>query len=816
MPFSFDNQYQCFIDHDGNYIQHIRIQGINLYGFKTEDQDVFMSAFKMIFNESVGDGQIYSFEIPADVDAYVDDYEYMKNQLNIKNNSDYMKSQILSRNQRRLLETSVTRELVDRIFIIILKDTSYQKLQQRVDDVLRLMSPYNRTEKLSPLEMVKIVYDYYNPYNSMLGDFNVSNSFTSEGDTIPYDIMEYIAPDRLDTPNTLSLDINYVNDNDVMCKVLYVDKYIGNSEPMFPFLSSLSTIPDVEFSLHWFLTDTTKIRKVLDASYKNAAKNQENAKDVDKSIEADKDKQEALKMLNSIVTEGDKGISFSVTIRVKADSKKTLQAYVKEIIDEGKKWNLSLRDGAFAPMEIFTFTAPIGYNKNMDYTFKLCNSPVIAWGYPFIFETLYDRVPLKGNVKGEMRYMPPIYLGNTVQTNGVVFYDNFTLKKDRSSYSEFIVGKTGRGKTTLLMWMIICRFALGYKQFIIDVEGKELNKLTRYLGGSNINCADGNQGRINPLQVRINIPDDDSGEGKISLERIKPLADHIRFLRTFLDSYKGEHAGEFGIIEDSHIEKALEEVYKNHGITYETTAKELVDGYHNDDYPIMLELYNQLIAMKENALKNSLILEQEVNEIRRCIELIRAMAVGADSSMFNGYTNVDLNADIINFDISIINNNMKNRVLKTQYFNILSYIWTNIISSAGDRRIQIYADEFSVIMDPNYTEIMSYFETITKRIRKRYGGLTTATQMISDVLKDEVASYGNAIIQQAEYRFFFGLDPQEVDYLKSNSLIPDSESEFLTRADRGQCYMKVGGQTAMRVQITPERETMKLFRELKD
>ena len=76
---------------------------------------------------------------------------------------------------------------------------------------------------------------------------------------------------------------------------------------------------------------------------------------------------------------------------------------------------------------------------------------------------------------------------------GVLFYDNFVKKDARANYNEFIAGSAGFGKTTLIMWLIKQRYGLGYEQFIIDVEGKELHKLVYELGGQNIDCSDGDK-----------------------------------------------------------------------------------------------------------------------------------------------------------------------------------------------------------------------------------------------------------------------------------------------------------------------------------
>ena len=68
------------------------------------------------------------------------------------------------------------------------------------------------------------------------------------------------------------------------------------------------------------------------------------------------------------------------------------------------------------------------------------------------------------------------------------------------------------------MHLITQRFGIGYQQYSIDVEGTQLKKLTYALGGENIDCSDGDKGRINPLHVRITVPESEKEDEKIPLK----------------------------------------------------------------------------------------------------------------------------------------------------------------------------------------------------------------------------------------------------------------------------------------------------------
>ena len=792
IPIDFDSSTGCFVDRQGNYIRMMKTSGTNLFGLKEQDQIAYMNAFSYIFNPVIGEGQIYSFDIPADVDGYIQNYANMKARLDfINNDSDKVKYDILTDSQEYLEDTAITRELVDRCFIIILKDKDLNKLDRRINEVISTLNMYQKTTALSSQEMIEIVYNYYNP---------AQQEYCRAKWKSQYGVMDAIYPTYMGLydmgfKQCIELDNFY-------CKTKWLASF--KKEPIEALLCYFSTLPNIEFSLHWCPAPQDSIKQDLDKTIKNLDKQLDNAKKASEAKETQKQLSENLEMIEKIVGEGSFAIYFSVSLRIIADSPERLNEICKNLDSEIKKYDVLFRDGLHQPLEMFNLSAPICQNEVENYMLET-TADTMGYMYPFVYEALYDSSSEKDR-NGEVIKYPPVYIGNTINTNGVVFYDDFVRQDDRSSSNEFIVGTTGMGKTMFLMWLIMQRYGLGYKQFIIDVEGKELNKLTYALKGQIIDCANGDIGRINLLEIRFNIPENIENDDKVPLDKIKPLAEHIRFLRNFFDIYKGEDGNKIiTILHDNEIEIALEKLYKiKMNIDYETTAQDILDKYTSIDYPIMLDLYNELV---EERNRISEIDEKRKNILSECIAFIRPLALGADSPIFNGITTVNIDASLLCFDISGLQDNTGSKILKAQYFNILSFIWTKIIANTTGERQKLIVDEFSVIMDKRYPDIMRYFENIIKRIRKRHAGLTTATQQVSDVMKDSVREYGEAIISQSTYQFFFGLGSNGAEYFKDSKIIPKSELEFIQFAGIGDCYFKVGTQTAMRVHITiPDKE----------
>ena len=117
-------------------------------------------------------------------------------------------------------------------------------------------------------------------------------------------------------------------------------------------------------------------------------------------------------------------------------------------------------------------------------------------------------------------------------------------------------------------------------------------------------------------------------------------------------------------------------------------------------------------------------------------------------------------------------------------------------------------------MNPDLKEVMQNFSSISRRIRKRLGGLTVATQQISDVLKPEVKSEGEVIINQSCYQFYFNLGGG-TEYFKDTDILPESALNFIQFANIGECYAKFGTQTAMTTQIIIPPDELEFFERIK-
>ena len=149
---------------------------------------------------------------------------------------------------------------------------------------------------------------------------------------------------------------------------------------------------------------------------------------------------ENIEMVEKLINDGNFPIYFSVSIRVVASSPDLLEESVKAIDKDVKQFNIKFRDGIHQPLEMFNLTAPICQNYVENYMLET-TADTMGYMYPFVYEALYDSTEEIDKDSKEVLYRyPPVYIGNTKNTNGVVFYDNFVRKGDRTNSNEFIVG----------------------------------------------------------------------------------------------------------------------------------------------------------------------------------------------------------------------------------------------------------------------------------------------------------------------------------------------------------------------------------------
>ena len=162
--------------------------------------------------------------------------------------------------------------------------------------------------------------------------------------------------------------------------------------------------------------------------------------------------------------------------------------------------------------------------------------------------------------------------------------------------------------------------------------------------------------------VIIDLPEDDEDENpdlKLDTAGLGDLALHMKTLEIFF----ALKIPSLTDIQKALLKKTLEEMYADFGIVWETDIKNL----SNKDFPIFSDLYELLV--KKAADKEENRKESEINNFEILSCLIRDLAIGADSFIWNGHTNVEASSRITCLDTFDLQNT-SDEVKRTQYLNI--------------------------------------------------------------------------------------------------------------------------------------------------
>lgn len=399
------------------------------------------------------------------------------------------------------------------------------------------------------------------------------------------------------------------------------------------------------------------------------------------------------------------------------------------------------------------------------------------------------------------------YMGKT-KNNRIVRLNMWLRNKDRVNSNWFISGVPGVGKSTAIKLIATKEYALGTKIIFFDPE-KEYMDLCRspYINGDIIDCTGGKSGRINPLQVRTapkvlaeELSEHEKMEDFFEYDTdngTSDLALYIQQLRLFFSLYFGK--SEFSSDIKVMLEKCLIELYKEFNITWDTDISQL----KNEDFPILSDLYN-LISRKIELADS----EYERGVLQKLSNLLYSCAEGADKDLWNGHTTLKSNADFIDLNVSGLLEVDEN-VKRAQFYNITMWAWQQM-SLDRNEKVLFGIDEGYLFVDEDNPELLKFIRNISKRDRKYEGGLMFITHSVVDILDPAVKRYGQAIIDNACYKFIMGTDGKNLEETTKLFNFSEREQTILSSKNRGQGVFMCGG-IRLDLKVDVRTEFLELF-----
>lgn len=764
----FKDVWNNYIFLDNNHIVGgIKIGSINLSLLFDEEQKIKVSQLKKVLNVVDYPIKIFSIDKPINLESNMNTLS-----LKIKSEQNKNKQKLLEEDYDYIQFLNNQKSVVNREFYLIIEEEADNEklLKQKLNDLIQEFSSIGLSSELvSSEEWRELLYVILNPVTSL-------DTFKKDATGITRSFKERIAPTGLK-----------IGERDLVVGDAYVSIVTLHSYPSMVNVGWLGAVANVDHTrmvISISPMNTQEISATLKKSMSEVKSKMINISDYNDQIILNNQMQDYVELVNRIDREHEKFSLLTVNFLCYSDTKGQLEKTKKELKSTLSSYGLGGADLMFEQERAYKMCLPTMYNE-LEKQFGL---PVpmmtIASSFPFIFQNLQD--------DGDA-----IMLGNDA-LGSLLFFDMWKRTNKRNNSNAVIVGKSGSGKSTLIKKLVRGLWCRGSKVIIIDPE-REYRDLCNNVGGAWIDAGTGIAGIINPLEVRHGADEIDEETNE---NHSNDLSRHFQTFRTFIKYYLQD----LSPYELTKIEEVLIEVYKDKGIDFDTDLSKL----KSEDYPIMQDLYNKVLY-KLNIAKRDKDARNVIESLEKISSMLKRATFGADAKIFNGTStiNVDKNTDFIVLDIhSLVDSD--NTILRTQFFNILSWCW-NEISRNRDEQVILVCDESHLLIDPSNPAGADFLKRCTKRCRKYNSAVWTISQNFIDYTADGLERYGQVIIDNSTYLLVMAQGQREIESVQKMMNLSESEVQFLTTAGKGQGLFVIGQGTRMPIQIHLREEEKMLF-----
>lgn len=758
----------------GEYASLIEVKAIDLSLSSKQEKNNFFNYYRSLFHIKDLNLKFYKLDEPINLNY---------NKLNLDRLINKFKNDL-----KRLFLLNESRGLIDELeqnnftvssiyyIVVIAKDTD--TLERQLDEIEDLFS------NIQPKINIEIITNRLEVYKFL------SNLYISDN---PLDLLMWSNIEELIVPLNLTEKTNMlkIDDNEVQLLTIknispFIDELFFEEIFNYPNVRSCLNIKDA--------IDQDELIRWINSQYQFLLSDRSTTKKLSDATELDIKKENYQLLMNDIKSGDEKIKEISLILLITGDRKER-EDTIRDLKKIAKKNRIKLDVPRLRQLETWQ-SYDITTNSLKDYSNYF---PTLTLGAGFSFT--------KASFIDSSGYM----LGVDIHTSLPVFFDPFVITNKRTSHNLAIVSSTGGGKSFTMKKMIVNEYARGTKIFIFDAEN-EYEKLVKANDGEYIDLYSKKGGMINPLQIRY-IPSDEDQETK---ETDCPLAKHLGFLEAFFKSA-------FDNINEKELVMLLailESLYNKKGI-YKNTSINTLQTLKAEDYPIFTDLYNYLPEYKKQV--ESI---EKIKIIDQLQILISRFLTGTDSYLFNSHTSIDLNNDLIAFNLQELLYSGNQRIVNTQILNLLTYLNNSIVGNkivnekreSGDKQhISIIVDEFHLYIDENNNEVIKNFGQLARRCRKYNTNLILSSQCISDFLGNaNVLRHATAIFNNCQYSMVGMLKEDDLKaYLElfKNNPLTDTQIEFLLKAKRGEFLLNIDNKNRIGIKIEATATERKMMGE---
>lgn len=356
-----------------------------------------------------------------------------------------------------------------------------------------------------------------------------------------------------------------------------------------------------------------------------------------------------------------------------------------------------------------------------------------------------------------------ILYGINEHNDSLVIFDRFTLENANA----VVFGKSGAGKSYMIKLEIMRSLMFNTEVIVIDPES-EYEALSHAMGGEYIRFHFGSTTKINPFDLSIYTQTGRGSEEESELNQ-KILSLH-GFFRVVM--------GKLTPTEDALLDRALILTYKQKGITPDPATQ-------TKEPPLMEDLYKVLVGMEEPLA-------------RGLADRIETFVKGSLVGIFDQQTNVEIRNQLTVFSIR----DLEEELRPIAMYLILDFIWTKV--RRDPKRRLLIVDEAWYMM--KYPDSGNFLNSMAKRARKYYLGLTTITQDVEDFLSVDL---GKAIIQNSSIQILLKQSSAAIEKVAQVFYLSEGEQHLLLSSDIGEGLFFAGpAHAAIRVISSPEEHAL--------
>lgn len=552
---------------------------------------------------------------------------------------------------------------------------------------------------------------------------------------------------------------------DNFAKIYTVIKYPKNVK--VGWLSKLSNIPNTISVQLFEPSDNTLLIENMSRGIRQSEMIYDSSKDALIRKRALREIDDGQEILEKVEVKGETVGYMTNMVMVVAEDEETLNKRCKRVESMVCGMQLKMRSLAYCIKQAFQTISPfhIGNEDILNVARRNILMSDFIGGFPFGGGGLNDG-------KG-------FYLAKDTN-GGIVILDTWKRGLDRTNSNYVVMGTSGVGKSTAVKHILLNEYMRGTKILVIDPE-REYKTLCQNLKGDWINVIGKNGQMINPLQIRP-VPLDDEEEEIAGIKDegngLGAMALHIQSIRPFFKLLFPEITHS----QLSILTSCLEDVYNKFNIFWDTD----ITIIPNNKFPIMKDLYEYISNKIEELEKKKI----DLTDYKTVQGLLRDVAVGADSDIFNGYTTVKTDSRCVVLDTFNLQNSDE-RIKKAQYYNILTYCWEQIAKDR-DEKILLACDESYLMIDTQVPQCLVYLRNIAKRCRKYSGGIIIISHSVVDFLDPSIKMYGQAILDMACYKVLMGADGQNLEEMKELYKLTEAEEDLIYARQMGVALFMAG------------------------